>query len=212
MRTSERLRKLRDWLQRELCDGRIMKAPAPDFDIMQIVRQEPKCYIGWAPTRPDETGEITYSAANVCPGISVMPRQRYAKLVEEKRFDRYNSIHRGQELGSQFPVDILFSVYEPGIRLPGFIETGDMKLLEEATETGILTLYDWMDDCVEKLLGTRMIPNTDLFVNADSITSSMYTDQSFIVDRRPVYYGFVTVNFNGYANEQNNDEIQKLLK
>ena len=151
MRTSERLRKLRDWLQRELCDGRIMKAPAPGFDIMQIVRQEPKCYIGWAPTRPDETGEITYSAANVCPGISVMPRQRYAKLVEEKRFDRYNSIHRGQELGSQFPVDILFSVYEPGIRLPGFIETGDMKLLEEATETGILTLYDWMDDCVEKL-------------------------------------------------------------
>ena len=86
-----------------------------------------------------------------------------------------------------------------------------MKLLEEGTETGILTLYDWMDDCVEKLLGTRMIPGTDLFVIAESVTSSMYTDQSFIVDRRPVYYGFVTVTFNGYANEQNNDEIRKLL-
>lgn len=211
MRTSERLRELKNWIQKELCNGRVMKTPAPDFDLTKIVRQEPRCYIGWPPTRADETGNIITDPVNVCPGISIMPRQRHGKYVEEKRFDRYNDVHRSQELGSQFPVDMLFSVYEPGIRLPGFIETGEMKLLEEGTETGILTLYDWMDDCVEKLLGTRMIPGTDLFVIAESVTSSMYTDQSFIVDRRPVYYGFVTVTFNGYANEQNNDEIRKLL-
>ena len=33
MRTSERLRKLKQWIEKELCEGREMKAPAPDMDI-----------------------------------------------------------------------------------------------------------------------------------------------------------------------------------
>lgn len=51
MRTSERLRKLKQWIENELCEGREMKAPAPDMDITKIVRQKPQCFLAWQPTR-----------------------------------------------------------------------------------------------------------------------------------------------------------------
>ncbi len=218
MRTSERLRKLKQWIEKELCDGREMKAPPPDMDITEIVRQKPQCFLAWQPTRPDQTGHLLVDPINVCPGILVMPRASRAKYVEEKRFDRYNNIRRPQELGQTLSADILFSVYEPGIRLPGFIDSAesenglDMSLLMEGTEQGLFTLTDWMDDCIEKLLNQKFIPQTDLFVNEASMLYSLYTDQSFVVDKRPLYYGFVTVDFSCYAEEGVNNSLENFLK
>lgn len=123
MRMSERLIGLRKWLETELCKGRQMKAPAPDFNIGEIITQEPRVYLAWAPTRTDQTGNMRTDPVNVCPGIVVMPNHAHAKYVEEKRFDRYNNVHRNQNLGQTLSVSILFSVYEPGIRLPGFVES-----------------------------------------------------------------------------------------
>ena len=124
--------------------------------------------------------------------------------MEEKRFDRYNNVHRPQEMGQHLAVSILFSVYEPGVRLPGFVDSVgekgaglDTSLILEGTEQGLFTLMNWMDDCMEKLLGQKMIPKTDLFVQEDTVTYSLYTDQSYVVDRRPIYYGFVNVVFGG---------------
>lgn len=218
MRTSERLRKLKKWVEAELCAGRQMKAPAPDMDITKIVRQEPRCYLAWQPTRPDQTGNLNIDPINVCPGILIMPKAAHAKYVEEKRFDRYNNVHRPQELGQGLSVDILFSVYEPGVRLPGFIDSAesenglDMSLFMEGTEQGLFTLTDWMDDCIEKMLGSKFIPQTDLFVNQASMLYSLYTDQSFVVDKRPLYYGFVTVDFSCYAEEGVNNSLENFLK
>lgn len=218
MRTSERLRKLKKWVEDELCAGREMKAPAPDMDITKIVRQEPRCFIGWYPTRPDSSGQLMVDPVNVCPGIVIMPKASSAKNTEEKRFDRYNNIRRSQELGQTLSVDILFSVYEPGIRLPGFAESAespeglDMSLFVEGTEQGLFTLTNWMDDCVEKLLEQKFIPSTDLFVNEASIAYSLYADQNYIVDKRPIYYGFVTVIFNCYAESGVNNSIEQFLK
>ena len=218
MRTSERLRKLKQWIEKELCDGREMKAPPPDMDITEIVRQKPQCFLAWQPTRPDQTGHLLVDPINVCPGILVMPRASRAKYVEEKRFGRYNNIHRPQELGQTLSADILFSVYEPGIRLPGFIDSAesenglDMSLLMEGTEQGLFTLTDWMDDCIEKLLSQKFIPQTDLFVNEASMLYILYTDQSFVVDKRPLYYGFVTVDFSCYAEEGVNNSLENFLK
>ena len=70
---------------------------------------------------------------------------------------------------------------------------------------------NWMDDCMYKLLGTKMIPKTDLFVDEETVTYSLYTDQNYVVDRRPLYYGFVNAVFNCYANEAPNPEIEELL-
>lgn len=218
MRTSERLTKLKQWIIDELCEGREMKAPASDMDITKIKRQKPQCFIAWQPTRPDETGMLRVDPINVCPGILIMPRASTAKYVEEKRFDRYNNVHRPQELGQTLAVDIMFSVYEPGIRLPGFVESAkdgeglDMSLFLEGTEQGLFTLTNWMDDCMERLLGQKFIPQTDLFVNEATVAYSLYTDQSFVVDKRPVYYGFVTVTFNCYAEEGTNRSIEKYLE
>lgn len=217
MRTSERLRKLKAWVEKELCAGRIMKAPDEDMDFTKIVRQEPRCYLAWSPTRPDHTGLLHIDPINVCPGILIMPRSAHAKYAEEKRFDRYSGVHRPQELGQNLSVDILFSVYEPGVRLPGFIDGADspqgldMSLLKEGTEEGLFTLTDWMDDCIQKLLGQKMIPHTDLSVIEASMLYSLYSDQSFVVDKRPLYYGFVTVDFSCYAEEGSNNQFEKLL-
>ncbi len=218
MRTRTRLLGLKKWLTTELCTGRVMKAPAPNMNIGEIVRQEPRVYLAWAPARMDSTGQLREDPASVCPGIIVMPNQSYAKYMEEKRFDRYNNVHRPPDMGQHFSVSILFSVYEPGVRLPGFIdsvgENGkglDMSLIREGTEQGLFTLVDWMDDCMEGLLRDRSIPGTDLFLEENTMTYSLYTDQSYVVDRRPIYYGFINTTFGCYANEGANSEMKRLL-
>ena len=218
MRFSERLTGLKNWTYKELCKGRTMKAPAENMDIGTINRQEPPVYLAWAPARVDKAGNLKEIPLSTVPGILIMPRLSNAKYVEEKRFDRYNNVHRPQELGQTLAVDILFSVYEPGIRLPGFIDSAesenglDMSLFVEGTEQGLFTLTDWMDDCIEKLLGAKFIHKTDLFVNEATMAYSLYTDQSFVVDKRPLYYGFVTVTFNCYAEEGVNNSLDQYLK
>lgn len=218
MRFTERLTGLKNWAIEELCQGRTMKAPAENMDIGIIQRQEPKCYLAWAPSKMDRYGNPKELPISTVPGIIIMPNQAYAKYVEEKRFDRYNNIHRPQEMGQHLAVSILFSVYEPGIRLPGFVdsvgENGkslDPSLILEGTEQGLFTLINWMDDCMERLLGQKMIPKTDLCVQDETVTYSLYTDQNYVVDRRPIYYGFVNVVFDCYANDAYNPEIEKLL-
>lgn len=218
MRFSERLTGLKNWTYKELCKGRVMKAPAENMDIGTINRQEPPVYLAWAPARMDKAGNLKEIPLSTVPGILIMPNQTYAKYMEEKRFDRYNNVHRPQEMGQHLAVSILFSVYEPGVRLPGFVDSVgekgaglDTSLILEGTEQGLFTLMNWMDDCMEKLLGQKMIPKTDLFVQEDTVTYSLYTDQSYVVDRRPIYYGFVNVVFGCHVNEGYNPDIEKLL-
>ena len=218
MRFTERLTGLKNWAYKELCEGRTMKAPAENMDIGTIRRQEPTVFLAWAPSRMDKAGNLKEIPLSTVPGILILPNQTYAKYMEEKRFDRYNNVHRPQEMGQHLAVSILFSVYEPGIRLPGFVDsvgekgTGlDPTLILDGTEQGLLTLMNWMDDCMGKLLGQKMIPKTDLFVQEDTVMYSLYTDQSFVVDRRPIYYGFVNVVFGCHANEDYNPDIEKLL-
>lgn len=218
MRFSERLTGLKNWTYKEMCKGRVMKAPAENMDIGTINRQEPKVYLAWAPARMDKAGNLKEIPLSTVPGILIMPNQTYAKYMEEKRFDRYNNVQRPQEMGQHLAVSILFSVYEPGVRLPGFVDSVgekgaglDTSLILEGTEQGLFTLMNWMDDCMEKLLGQKMIPKTDLFVQEDTVTYSLYTDQSYVVDRRPIYYGFVNVVFGCHVNEGYNPDIEKLL-
>lgn len=213
MRISERLNGLKDWTFESVCKGRSMKAPVSDRDLSQIKYQEPTVYLGWAPARVERTDEI----ASVVPSIIIMPNQAHAKYMKEKRFDRYNGVHRPQELGANLSVNVLFSVFEPGIRLPGFKSSvgkdgqgANMSKFLDGTEEGLRTLLDWMDDYVSLLLGQRMIPHTDLFVDEESVTYNLYTDQSYVTDRRPIYYGFVNAVFDCYAEEQNSS-IEKYL-
>lgn len=218
MRTTERLTRLKEWVTAELCTGRVLKAPGEKMNIAEIVTKEPKCYLAWAPSRIDKTGHLYDDGISVVPGIIIMPNQAYAKYMEEKRFDRYSGIHRPQEMGQHLAVSILFCVYEPGVRLPGFAtlagEKGqgvDMSLIEEGTEQGLFTLLNWMDDAMEKLLGTKMIPHTDLWVEESTMNYSLYTDQEYVVDRRPMYYGFINVSFGCYADEGSNKAINDFL-
>lgn len=254
MRTSERMRKLKEWTEENLCRGRTMKIPGKNMDIADIVWGEPRCYIGWAPSRLDQTGTLREDPDSVVPSILIMPNQSYAKYMEEKRFDRYDNVHRPPDMGAHLSVTFLFSVYEPGVRLPGFVEAinkhgekldvsyllkgtensviagadgepilpavsgkykdataPDMSMILEGTEQGITTLMNWMDDLMEKLLGRKFIPHTDLFVEESTMTYSLYTDQNYVVDRRPLYYGFVNVVFGCYAEQEANPEIIKNL-
>jgi len=218
MRTTQRLTGLKTWIEQNLCEGREMKAPGPKMNIGEIVRQTPKCYLAWAPGRLDRTGQIIEDLVSVVPGIIVMPSQSYAKYMEEKRFDRYSNVHRPPDLGQHLGVSILFSVYEPGIRLPGFIDSVgekgsglDMSLIKEGTEEGLFTLCNWMDDCLEGLLRDRHVPGTDLFLEESTMTYSLYTDQEYVVDRRPIYYGFINVSFGCYAERGVNVAFNELL-
>ena len=218
MRTAKRLKGLKKFFYENLCKDREMKAPAENLNIGEIKRQEPQCHLAWAPARADKTGIVFEETMNVVPGIIIMPDRGHIKYMEEKRFDRYNNIHRPQALGQQLSISVLFSVYEPGIRLPGFIQSVgsggkglDTTLIKEGTEEGLFTLLDWMDDAVELLLGAKEIPETDLFLDEESGMTSLFKDQEYVVDRRPAYYGFLNCTFQCYATEKQNKEINQYL-
>lgn len=218
MRTTERLRGLKQWVKTNLCDGRELKAPDKMMDIANVQSREPKCFLAWAPGKMDAAGRFVDDSLSVCPGIIIMPNQAYAKYTEEKRFDRYNNIHRSQDLGQHLSVSILFILYEPGNVLPGFDILGDengrgidTNYIQDGTEQGLMALMDWMDDCKEYLLRDKGIPGTDLMVSDTTMTYSLYTDQEYVVDRRPIYYGFVNVTFDCYAEHGANQKINDLL-
>lgn len=219
MRTSERLDALEHFLYERLCKGRMMKSPAQDYDITGMTLEEPRCFTGYYPARPDQTGQIDYNnVLTLCPSILIMPYVSHAKSMEEKRFDRYNGVSRPKDLGQTLAVQLLFCVYEPGVRLPGFNESAesesglDMTLLMEGTKAGMQTLFNWMDECMELLLGQMDIPQTDLFLLEESFTYAPHTDQSYIVDKRPLYYGVMNVTFGCYADAGRNNTLEAYLK
>ena len=216
MRTVERLRKFQQWTYDTVCRGREMKTPAPNMDVRKIVRQEPKVFLGFAPMRPDESPTGDIDPLNVAPGIIIAPTFGYLKYMEEQRFDRYNDVHRPKEMGQSLSAQVLFFVYEDGVRLPGFIESAktgeyDMKKMREGTQDGLETLLNWMDDFKDALLSAKSIPDTDMFLNEAQAQYGLYSDQKFIADRRPVFIGMVTITFQCHADEFN-DEVTKLLR
>ena len=216
MRTIERLKKFQEWTYKKVCKGRSMKAPAPKMDIRKVDRQEPKVFLGYTPMRHDQsnfTGEI--DPLNTAPGIIIAPTGGYLKNPEEQRFDRYNKVNRPKEMGQSLSAQVLFFVYEDGIRYPGFVESAksgeyDMSLIAEGTQEGLTTLINWMDDFTDALMAEKAIPDTDLVLNMAESTYSLYSDQKYIADRRPVFIGVVTVTFQCHADEYN-DKVNELL-
>lgn len=213
------MKALKAFVYESVCKGRMMKTPGENMDMGTILRKEPECYLFAHPSRPLDDGITMEEPFNVCPGILIMPCPSHGKYTEEKRWDRYGGVKRAQEAGQKLTVDILFSVWEPGIRLPGFIDGKnnskqgyDMRLLMEGTEEGLFTLTDWMDDLMEALLGQQSIPGTDMYLEESSIIYGPHQDQSFVVDKRPIYYGFIKATFSGLANEALNDEVEDILR
>ncbi|MBQ8708516.1 MAG: hypothetical protein IJ523_10555 [Succinivibrionaceae bacterium] len=194
-----------------------MKTPAPNMDITKIVRQEPRVFIGYYPMRSDQTQWAEEDVLNTAPSVLLMPTQAPVKYMEEERFDRYNGVHRPQQLGQALSIQALFSVYEDGVRMPGFVAKAedegfyDMSLIKEGTKEGLFTLLDWMDDFKDALLGQKMIPHTDLFVRESSMSYGLWADQKYINDKRSLFYGFVNVTFQCYAEEKPNEDYQSLL-
>lgn len=86
-----------------------------------------------------------------------------------------------------------------------------MSLLMEGTEQGLFCLTNWMDDCVSGLLAAQSIPHSDLFLQEATLQYGLFTDQSYVVDKRPLYYGFVNFKFGCYADDKNNKAINDYL-
>lgn len=220
MRTRNRLDVLQRWTYENLCRGRQMKAPVSTNDLTQIVYKEPKAYIGFYPMNAGKDFNMPEDLATT-PSILLLFNGGYGKNVPEQRFDRYNHIHRVQEYGQVLGITALFSIYEPGIRMPGFTESAeaeghrggaDPTLISDGTMEGIFTLTDWMDEFMEKLLSVKTLPDSDLTLNEATLQYAPYKDQNFIVDKRPQYYGFVQADFYGHADQEYNNDIEKLLE
>lgn len=209
---------LKRWVKKELCDGRLMKSPAKDGDITQIRYAEPGVYMAYFPSFRDGLGQRRTASENTAPSILIMPNRADAENEEEQRFDRYQNIHRDQRLGRGVKATLLFSVWEPGTRLPGFSESGDergqgldVSLLEEGTEQGFYTLCDWMDEAERKLLGQMLIPDSTLTVVNKEMDYGPFMDQNYIVDKRSIYYGMINVNFKSVSLAGKNPDVEALL-
>lgn len=217
MTTRQRLEALRAWVYENLCKGKQLKSPEEHGDVTQITMEEPSVFLGWPPTRGNQVEYEEPDPKSVAPGILIAPGYTIAKCQEEKSYDRYRNVHRPKELGQTLDIQMLFTVYEPGVRLQGFTEAvgrGEfpMELLAEGTEQGLFTLTDWMDEAARKLLATRTIPGSDLFLDEESLRYRPYAEGGYMADKRPLYYGFLTATFGGYADETQMSRIDDLLK
>ena len=220
MRTGTRLTRLQKWTYNTVCKGRKMKIPPPHMDITKYNEPgEPSVFLGYAPMRMDETGTLVKpDPLYVAPAITLMLDSSAAAYMEDKRFDRYNNVHRPKAYGQQVNIQALFTVYEDGVRMPGFIdrvekdpEDFDMSLIKEGTSEGFLTLLDWMDDFKDALIEAGCIPNTDMMVNEESIVYTLREDQKYMTDNRPMYNGFVNVQFMCYVERGQNQDIKRII-
>ena len=211
MRTGERLARLKNWTYDAICKDRTMKTPSPDGTIAGVTWVEPKVYLGFHPTRPDVTGQRAPEPVNIVPSVTIMFGQSHAQNMTEQRFDRYDGTHRPKEMGGILPVTFLFAVYEPGDRLDRFQDSPVPEYLIEGSEAGLFALTEWMDDLTAALLGAENIPESDLFIWANTLRYSPYTEMDQIADKRPYYYGFVTCDFGTRTERLPNDEFNALL-
>lgn len=189
-----------------------MKSPGEGGLLKDARLEEPRVYVGWYPVRPDVTGLKEPEALTTVPSILIAPTPAKVRAVEERFSDRYDDIYRPKEMGGTFGVSMLFAVYEPGDRLPGFSEHPTPELLIEATEQGLFTLTDWMDELCAHLLAAKTIPGTDLFLREATLERSLYTEMGMLPDKRPIFYGFVNATFGCYSNEAQNGHIKGLLE
>lgn len=209
MITRKRLLGLKKWAEENLCTGREwMKAPAKDGSLDEIIRQKPRVYIAWFPTRPDVTGLMPPEAVATAPSILIMPNASSPRFTKDQRTDSFRGVHRSRSFGQTLAVSMLFTTYEPGTRLPGFVQSvqggsPDPENLMEATETGLFTLTDWMDEAMAKILKANLIPGTDLYIDEqmENDVYSLYTDSNFVQDKRPYFYGFLNIEFHAYADK-----------
>jgi len=221
MRTAERLVTLQEWTYNACCKGRKMKTPPPNQDITKYLdKREPSIFLNFMPMRAEQDRSIAgVNPPSVAPSITLLLDNSMGKYMEDKRFDTYNKVHRQKVFGQQFNVQALFSVYEDGVRQPGFIdrveanpEDFDMSLIREGTREGLFTLLNWMDDYRDALIATKVIPNSDMYVNEESIIYTLREDQKYPSDNRPMFYGVVNVSFNCYSEHQAiNEEIRSIL-
>ena len=234
MRTYARLEALKQWAYDTVCKGRRMKAEPPDRKITYWQEPvEPAVHIAYFPKRYDETNmrklvdKLAEQHISTAPSILIMPTASDVKLVEQKRFDQYNGVHRSEDYGQHLNVQVLFSVYEDGLRLPGFhphrpgdfgfgegvVEDNEYYLenVREGTQEGLQTLLDWMDDFRDKLLTQIHVPGSDLALEEEHFVYSMRSDQRYIADTRPLYYGLCDIGFSCVAESGDNPEIGALL-
>ncbi len=214
MTTHQRLEGLKNWCEKELCRGRLMKAPADDGDLKKWAWVEPKCFINYYPVlTPSDFSEFY-----VAPSILICQGLGRIKFTEEEKYDQYRSISRPQELGQSLPVTLIFSVYDQGTRLPGFIPqlregNFDEDLIVEGTQAGMETLNRWMDEAMRKLIGQGHVPGTDLFLNR-KIEDGCYgplQEAHYVKDMRPSYIGLIQAEYNCYAEEEPSEEILRCL-
>ena len=220
MRTAERLIKLQSWVFDVCCKDRKLKVPPPGQDITKYRdRVVPSVFLNFMPMRPDQTIALAnVNPLNAAPSITLLIDNSMAKYMEDKRFDTYNNVHRNKTFGQTLNIQALFTVYEDGVRLPGFIEKVeanpedfDMTLIKEGTQEGLFTLLNWMDDYKDSLIAAKLIPGTDMYVNEESIVYTLREDQKYPSDNRPLFYGVVNVSFNCYSEHKDNPDLRALL-
>jgi hypothetical protein len=213
--TRARIEALRAYLEK-INAGRDMKAPGES--ISDIIYRTPAVHVGFYPNRPQPMARASRALdtdAASAPSILIMLAPSQAQNMEEERFDQRQNIGRPDELGGKLSITLLFAVYEPGTRLHGFDGHSPERIMD-ATDEGFYTLTDWMDDVVAALITARHIPGSDMYVWPGSVQYSSYADGDYIADRRPLYYGMVSVTFGYYARQIHSaagaDAIDKALE
>ena len=200
----ERLVRLGEWVRDTCCEGMLLKTPEKSADGKEVKSIRPRCFVGNfypAFTR----GELYV----VTPSILVMFTGGYGSGETMKYMDNRNSIRRPREIAQTLDVQLVHAVFEPITRYEK--TTVDGTPWDECIDEGSLVLQDWMEKTMAHLIGVDSIPNTDLFVQPESVRWQPLTEDGAVADRGQYRLGVVYATFETETRKDDNAAIRALL-
>ncbi len=208
MRTSTRLKNLKDWLTENACSGRKMKAPGSNA--LEIRYREPTCRLSIFSAQ--EAADITniYENTDMAPGILIFMNRSGIRDHYKKR-DKRSKTMRPMDLREFLELQLMFIAYDPGHRTDESQQSGSLEdILPNEEEAGFAVL-DWAEETMQKLVENSIMPGTDLIVDQVGLEFGPLKENGVLAEKKPLYYAVLNCTFGCASQAVENPETINYL-
>lgn len=185
MTLEQRIDAVKYFLETHVCDGLKLKIPN-DKNVYDVAYGSPKAFATFIPPKDKLPGDLNYPA----PSVVVMP------LRDEEN-----------ERDGKVLTRLLFTVYDPGTRLPGAMEHEKPEYIGMDHE-GWRGLLNFMERARQALRKARVIGDMELDF---PLKRGLFNEEDSTPDFRPYYMGWMDVPFHYGVEPLYSKEIAEFM-
>jgi hypothetical protein len=208
MKTSTRLKKLKDWLTENACSGRNMKAPGSSA--LDIRYKEPTCRLCIFSTKEAVSGINMYENTDMAPGILVLMNRSGTRDHYKKR-DKHSKTQRPMDLREFLELQIMFVAYDPGHRTDESQQSGSLEDIMPNDEEASFAVLDWAEETMQKLMENSIVPGTDLIVDQVGLEFGPLKENGILSGKKPLYCAVLNCTFGCASQAVENQETISYL-